>query len=216
MRKEKKVSRVEEEVVCIVEWTGAAAADRRWLFVKRPEKGESGLDRALTSGLLAGLFEPPTTPIPLDSTIDVQVKSSFKTLVNLLDISVSQLSSSITSRHAGQIPHIFSHINMTYHIHHLVLATAELPGMVAGKTAVWLDDEGVQAANVGTGVKKVWAEAFGTWGTFEVGVGASRAAKGSKQVGKKRKVGKEKVDGEGEGEKVKKRIMMPAMPKREI
>ena len=39
MRKDKKVSRTEEEVVCVVEWKSADS--RQWLFVKRPEKGES-------------------------------------------------------------------------------------------------------------------------------------------------------------------------------
>lgn len=37
MRKEKKTSRAEHEVVCVLEAT--LAEDRRWLFVKRPDKG---------------------------------------------------------------------------------------------------------------------------------------------------------------------------------
>ena len=41
MRKEKKISREEEEVVCILEWVGD---DRRWLFTKRPDKGESAAE----------------------------------------------------------------------------------------------------------------------------------------------------------------------------
>jgi A/G-specific adenine glycosylase len=41
MRKEKKASREEEELVCVVEWQdGQGSEDRKWLFVKRPEKGE--------------------------------------------------------------------------------------------------------------------------------------------------------------------------------
>jgi hypothetical protein len=39
MRKEKKVSREEEEVVCVTELRGAE--ESVWLFVKRPEKGMS-------------------------------------------------------------------------------------------------------------------------------------------------------------------------------
>lgn len=39
MKKEKKASRVEEETVCIVQWRGDGD-QRRWLFTKRPEKGE--------------------------------------------------------------------------------------------------------------------------------------------------------------------------------
>jgi len=38
MRKEKKISRLEEEVVSVVEWRGEEGS-RRWLFIKRPEKG---------------------------------------------------------------------------------------------------------------------------------------------------------------------------------
>lgn len=39
MRKEKKVSRVEEEVVSVVEWRDSSNS-RKWLFIKRPENGE--------------------------------------------------------------------------------------------------------------------------------------------------------------------------------
>jgi A/G-specific adenine glycosylase len=38
MKKEKKVSRFEDEVVCVTEWV--CNGERSWLFVKRPEKGE--------------------------------------------------------------------------------------------------------------------------------------------------------------------------------
>jgi hypothetical protein len=38
MRKDKKVSRVQEEVVSVVEWRGPDGV-RNWLFVKRPEIG---------------------------------------------------------------------------------------------------------------------------------------------------------------------------------
>jgi A/G-specific adenine glycosylase len=38
MKKEKKVSRSEDEVVCVTEWV--YNDKRSWLFVKRPEKGE--------------------------------------------------------------------------------------------------------------------------------------------------------------------------------
>lgn len=38
MRKEKKTSREEQEVVCVTEWSDGK--DRKWLFTKRPEKGK--------------------------------------------------------------------------------------------------------------------------------------------------------------------------------
>lgn len=40
MKKVKKVSREENEVVTIVEWHQSKTGEKRWLFVKRPEKGE--------------------------------------------------------------------------------------------------------------------------------------------------------------------------------
>lgn len=43
MRKVKKESRVEHEVVCITEWRGVDGA-RKWLLVKRPENGELVMD----------------------------------------------------------------------------------------------------------------------------------------------------------------------------
>lgn len=42
MKKGKKASRVEEESVCVVQWRGNGD-QRRWLFIKRPEKGECGI-----------------------------------------------------------------------------------------------------------------------------------------------------------------------------
>ena len=39
MRKEKKTSREEEEVVSVVEWRGESS---KWLFTKRPETGLFG------------------------------------------------------------------------------------------------------------------------------------------------------------------------------
>lgn len=42
MRKEKKASREENEVVCLTEWRGLEGSGEApsWLFVKRPEKGQ--------------------------------------------------------------------------------------------------------------------------------------------------------------------------------
>jgi len=40
MKKDKKTSREENEVVCVVEWKCEDEDSRRWLFTKRPEKGE--------------------------------------------------------------------------------------------------------------------------------------------------------------------------------
>lgn len=122
--------------------------------------------------------------------------------------------------HKAIIPvqHIFSHINMTYHAQHLVFATDtnEPPAPAAG---FWLDKDAVEHANVGTGVKKVWAAVFGKWGSFEVdtkGTGKVRAkAKVGAKAGTKAAVGKVKsvkVKSEVGTTRVR-RVAMPLMPK---
>lgn len=248
MRKEKKVSRAEEEVVCVVEWRGTP---RRWLFVKRPEKGvsrksarsviyreQAGTDMA---GLLAGLFEPLTTPIPSSTTESRRLEISAKSLASMLGISTDQLQPCTQSHtETGSMPHIFSHINMTYHIQHLVLDSAitaktinrdnndehNEPPTLHNDRATWLTDTEVEGANIGTGVKKVWKEVFGSWGVFERKASGKMAlkAKGIGKKGSKTKAGAgvamaiddEAAGGEsgGKARKVVKKVMMPLMPRK--
>ncbi|WVQ77201.1 A/G-specific adenine glycosylase [Cryptococcus sp. DSM 104548] len=224
MKKEKKASRVEEEEVCVLEWR-SEGRERRWLFVKRPEKG-----------LLAGLFEPPTTPVAAGLSSDKRLHASLPCLANYIDLSepddmIELLLESAQDK--GHIPHIFSHINMTYHIHLLTLSTpfyrTSPPDILrtAPRQAVWLSEEEVEKANVGTGVKKVWAEVYGQWGSFEVG-GATKkkivkkqktaaAPKGKGKGGVWAKVAKstwsdDEEEENGKGGKVVKKVMMPVMP----
>jgi len=169
-----------------------------------------------TQGLLAGLFEPPTTPIPPSSTKESRSEAALESIAQLLD---GPISDNIKShRDVGPIPHIFSHINMTYHIQHLRLESTSPPPEPQIDRAVWLDDNGVDHANVGTGVKKVWAEIFGSWGNFEPGlVGVKKAKAGKRKSGpvKLEAVKKEaKVKSGNDGGKVVKKIMMPMMPSR--
>lgn len=167
-----------------------------------------------TQGLLAGLFEPPTTPIPPSSTKESRSEAALKSIAQLLDGPISD--NIKLHRDVGPIPHIFSHINMTYHIQHLQIESANPPPEPKLDRAVWLNDGGVEHANIGTGVKKVWAEVFGSWGVFEPGA----PVKKGKVV--KRKTGADKVEPEkSEGKvelknvgKVVKKIMMPMMPSR--
>jgi A/G-specific adenine glycosylase len=98
---------------------------------------------------------------------------------------------------------------MTYHIQHLVIESTDPPPNTTDPRAVWLDDEGVEQANVGTGVKKVWAEGFGAWGKFEAGAKGASIAKKAKG-----KVAKPKAEVVKNGDKVVKKIMMPSMPNR--
>jgi hypothetical protein len=189
MRKEKKASREEEELVCVVEWQAEQGSeDRKWLFVKRPERGERLWLRGATGrivltrlGLLAGLFEPPTIALPAPTTEDQRLVTSLD-LLDILDLPPGEIVYHINDhREIGKIQHIFSHINMTYHIHHVVLAPTQgaleaaaagtrdrppTPLQRDGRLAVWLDRERVEHTNIGTGVKKVWAEIYGSWGNF--------------------------------------------------
>lgn len=94
---------------------------------------------------------------------------------------------------------------MTYHIQHLIITTPDSTPPVpasTGREAVWLDATSVEKANIGTGVKKVWAEVYGSWGTFESGI-KKKVING----GSKRKAAEVKSEG-----KVVKKIMMPMMP----
>jgi A/G-specific adenine glycosylase len=95
---------------------------------------------------------------------------------------------------------------MTYHIQHLVLHavdSATQPPTHTNDRAVWLDADGVESANIGTGVKKVWAEIYGSWGNF------AKESNGSRL--KVRKKPAAKVTEEG---KIFKKVTMPAMPSR--
>ena len=200
----KKTSRVENEIVSVVEWRGDDGS-RRWLFVKRPEKGTSFCSclrqTCLTaaSGLLAGLFEPVTVPVSDPSTPSARLEKATEALSLALASTDAEFAKLVASRRdIGSIPHIFSHINMTYHILHLTLSSSSPP---SPKSGIWLDEAAVESANVGTGVKKVWAEVYGSWGSFIPCV---------KQI-KVEKRNKKQAGPEG---KISKKIRMPVMPSR--
>lgn len=227
MRKEKKASREEEELVCVVEWQGSE--DRKWLFVKRPEKGERprAVRLVLTRlGLLAGLFEPPTIALPAHTTEDQRLSTSLD-LLDILDMP-REIGYHINDhREIGKIQHIFSHINMTYHIHHVVLAPTQgalaatrfppTPLQRDGRLAVWLDRDRVEHTNIGTGVKKVWAEIYGSWGNFTPrGKGKTKLADRNSKSKSKRSVGAAKMETDAKNGKIVKKIMMPMMPVRKV
>ncbi|KAK6910252.1 A/G-specific adenine glycosylase [Kwoniella mangroviensis CBS 8507] len=200
MRKEKKTSRSEEESVLVLEWRGESDDDRKWLFVKRPEKG-----------LLAGLFEPPTSPVPTSSSPSKCLAASLNSLQDYLESSAEVG----THRYVSSIPHIFSHINMTYHIHHSVITSPAPPPILASapRSTVWLDKVEVDHANVGTGVKKVWAEVYGSWGSFDL----DNAPKGKKiKKGNSSATKKKPLEEVVKNGKIVKKIMMPAMPTRKV
>jgi A/G-specific adenine glycosylase len=192
MRKEKKASRVEHEAVCITEWAGP---ERRWLFIKRPEKG-----------LLAGLFEPPT--IPINPAAD-KLAAALEGLDGLLGTPTRELGT-LSHTEVAAVPHIFSHIDMTYHVQHLVLECEAQPP--TPERGVWLTADEVERANVGTGVKKVWAAAYGAWGKTErTGKAATKAKpKPKAKAAPKRKAPEFK----SENGKFVRKVMMPIMPQK--
>jgi A/G-specific adenine glycosylase len=182
------------------------------------------------------LFEPPTSPVDADSTTAAHEDSTLATLSTLLGVPAADLRQRVAVTAHGSVPHIFSHINMTYHVQHLVLGPADsnadvdvdAPPVPADPRAAWLRADEVEGANVGTGVKKVWAQVFGKWGAFVVGAagasvanggkgkkgaGASEQAKKTKRVKDEVKVEQDAV-GAGLGGKVVRKIMMPLMPAR--
>ncbi|BEJ17752.1 hypothetical protein CspHIS471_0700200 [Cutaneotrichosporon sp. HIS471] len=200
MKKIKKESRVEHEAVVITEWQ--SEGETRWLFLKRPEKG-----------LLAGLFEPPTTAVPATGTVD-QLATGLTFVTDLVgDVEDAFEEHAVV----GPVTHIFSHINMTYHVQRLVLR-GERP---EPKNGQWLSLEEVSDANVGTGVKKCWASVYGVWGEGEVGtvkVPKPKKELSAKRVKKETVVRKVKKDParrvKEEGARVVKKVCMPVMPKR--
>ncbi|WWC61714.1 A/G-specific adenine glycosylase [Kwoniella dejecticola CBS 10117] len=203
MRKEKKASRAEEESVLLTEWKGGDG-DRKWLFVKRPEKG-----------LLAGLYEPPTTPVESSSTPKTCLETSISALSEIIDFSPAELLKQGQSRYISSIPHIFSHINMTYHIHHSTISDSSAvppPLRETDRTVVWLSEDEVVHANIGTGVKKVWAEVYGSWGSFdEESPKVKKPKNGTTQARQKKSPLEEVKNG-----KIVKKIMMPSMPTRKV
>ncbi|CAK9783752.1 DNA glycosylase [Cutaneotrichosporon oleaginosum] len=188
MKKAKKESRVEHEAVVLTEWIGVD--DRRWLFLKRPEQG-----------LLAGLFEPPTIQVTGTGAVD-QLLAGRTFVTDLL----GDIEDALEEHTAiAPVPHIFSHINMTYHVQRIVLR-GDRPNPKRGE---WLSLEQVRDANVGTGVKKCWAKVYGAWGSGEVGQRKDLVKKQATKAPLKRV---KRADGQIPG---KKRVVtMPTVPKR--
>lgn len=126
--------------------------------------------------------------------------------------------------HAAVAPvaHIFSHINMTYHVQRLVLR-GDRPEPKRGE---WLSLDEVTNANVGTGVKKCWASVYGVWGGCEVGKGKAgqprplkkepAAKRAKKEPGAKKPKKEQAKATKSEAGRVTRKVRMPAMPKKEV
>ncbi|KAF9266069.1 DNA glycosylase [Marasmius fiardii PR-910] len=173
MKAEKKRAREETDVVTVVEWLPQptdTANQSQFLLVRRPEKG-----------LLAGLYEFPTTPnvspslspqhitnIGIDQMASA-VRDSITQLSDPCPIGVSQREKStytvVDVTFAGDVQHVFSHIRKTYKVQRIRITGGEAPpkleyacGTREAKhsEAVWIPMGRVTEANISTGVAKVW------------------------------------------------------------
>ncbi len=221
MKKATKTSREEMTAVCLLKWEGGN--EERWMMVKRPEKGEPpirvrGIARPwlivrthyVGKGLLAGLFEPPSTLVPPQSEMEDQISIARTTIDKILlplseDITLSDPSS------CGSFLHVFSHINMTYSVHAITITGSVSPPAVDPEfttQAIWMTAEQIKHANIGTGTKKLWTMVYGP-AVF----GSKSKVKGSKPGSSKGKKGTAEEEAVRDG-KVVKKIAMPSMPLR--
>ncbi|KAG8925794.1 hypothetical protein FRC03_006248 [Tulasnella sp. 419] len=103
-----------------------------------------------STGLLAGLWEFPTTDVTEKVTAKLQVDVSKNTLRQKLpDVDVS----SVTPQVLGNFLHVFSHIKKTYYIVTIKLEGSEFS---RGKNCKWVLWDEFASMNVGVGTTKVW------------------------------------------------------------
>ena len=179
MKKQAKAPREQSTAVCLVEWNGQSrqTGDKKWLLVKRPDKGMSfwparsragGSDRAcIPQGLLAGLLEPPS--IIIDAGLDTKERRSrlCSHVVGLLEPTTRPESSMDVVRDINRYSylhdyvHVFSHIRMTYHVHRLCIDAPEPPALCSGETeTTWLGMDEIAMANITTGTKNIIKELY--------------------------------------------------------
>lgn len=113
----------------------------------------------------------------------------------------------VSRREVGQVKHVFSHILMSYEIEHVVVGGQGAPRPRTAETGAppmaWLSSTEVEQANVGTGVKKIWAAVYPSATTATAGKGKKRKAVATEsQIG-------------SDGKRVLK-VMMPGMPVRKV
>ncbi|KAJ4468804.1 DNA glycosylase [Lentinula aciculospora] len=180
MKARKKKAREELDVVSVIEWR--LVNDRRFLLVRRPDKG-----------LLAGLYEFPATcmdSVPISNVSGPNVAQ--QQLLDVLEDSVApfnekptrifQRDYSVDSEYhiinvtpMGDVPHTFSHIQKTYRVQWVVIKGGSKPPQLkcgpeldreerhTSQNAFWASVSQVMNANIGTGVSKVWKLVLTTW-----------------------------------------------------
>ncbi|KAL0581509.1 hypothetical protein V5O48_000567 [Marasmius crinis-equi] len=133
MKIERKKSREETDVVSVIEWCPPNTNTRpQILLVRRPEKG-----------LLAGLYEFPTTPnVSASLSREKTTEIGLEQMISVIESPVAQADSrrrtgggdqtnsdySLADVHfAGEVQHIFSHIRKTYRVQRLRIEGGDRP-----------------------------------------------------------------------------------------
>ncbi|KAG6270272.1 hypothetical protein E4U48_003902 [Claviceps purpurea] len=140
----KKAVRVEQEIVCAIQ-----RLDGSYLIQRRPEKG-----------LLAGLWEFPSIPIP-----DAEPCSPRQRTERAKAFAISMLGltdGSVQIKHVGElgsVPWLFSHLKLTMHVHMFRMMSeggidAEGTESLARRPRRWTAD--VEKESMGTGMRKCW------------------------------------------------------------
>lgn len=112
------------------------------------------------TGLLAGLFEPPSVPVANNAKEPARVEVLRDHLPTIID-----LDEPIRPSARGNFVHVFSHIRMTYHVHLVNLSGTSPPRILSAEDEmtriVWVTKSDLHTVNIGTGVKKVWDLLYG-------------------------------------------------------
>jgi A/G-specific adenine glycosylase len=148
-REPKKQVPEEECLVCIIQ----RDTDRgqQFLIEQRPPKG-----------LLASLWQFPTHNFPAKTETTLQMRKAYaEAYVQELTDSTTNIEITMTSE-SGTITHVFSHLKLRMHVHAFTLHCEDniARSLVAEDRPkrLWVDEEGVHKATLGTGMRRCWGK----------------------------------------------------------
>ncbi|KAH8998009.1 DNA glycosylase [Lactarius akahatsu] len=186
MKVERKKQREELNVVSVVEWRND---DDRWfLLCRRPEGGLlAGLHEFPTSPEVPTSISPSEESETAMTLLSSLIKSPLDPCSGAEDTAGSTTVRLVKIERAGDVLHVFSHIRKTYRVQWVVLegggtcppelaqrstsAVARKQGSKKSKVSdsspeiesMWVHFDGVEEANIGTGVQKVWSLVCSLW-----------------------------------------------------
>lgn len=147
MRVAKQVPRCEVRRVCIVRHSGTGMT--QYLLQQRPDEG-----------LLASLWEFPTEVLQDDVDDPPAMERGARAFVETLPAPDAEAALRADAAHyLGTVRHEFSHLHWRMHVVLVDVATgASRPAQRAdGPSRQWVDGPGVEAASMGTGLRRCWA-----------------------------------------------------------